>query len=266
MKKYIALILIMAVGAFVFSACDSTPADTTGSSSDISDVSRTESEIVVIESDSESQAEISSKAAEDKSEAVSEEEKEFPASGYCAVGIVNKDKKTVSVLSDTGVVKTIKYSGDAPIEGIVYPFEYDGNTISLTMVDYFPPIDDEQYAGWELGPVPGAGFFYGGSFLMNSDSAVFVRYSATEWRVFKGDGNIIKNEIQGPPFTRGYLYNYDVVHGEEWGTDTGTVGFAMIVGDLGKIDSLPPATAYNTSFLDDAMLGWSNGNITITED
>jgi len=260
MKKSIALSLIIMLVVSLFCSCGKNT-DATSSEEKTSSLNSVVSKI----SDSEPSKATSTSGSSSKvsSTPSTAPTANFPSKGYCAVGIVNKSENTVAVLSDTGVVKTMKYKGDAPTAGIVYPFTCDGSTITLKKVDYFPALDDAQYAGWELGPCAGMGFFYGGSYNMDADSAVFVRYSATEWRVFKGDGSIIKNNIQGPPFSRGYLYSPDKVAGAAFGEDKGTVGFVMIVGELGKLDKLKPATAHNTSFLDDAMLGWDKGDITI---
>jgi|GEM_PF-5354288 hypothetical protein len=173
----------------------------------------------------------------------------LPSYGYCAVGEVDETAKKVAILGENGVVTTRVYDGAAPTPGYIYAYETEDEYIAFTGISMFPGFGS-QYKGWVFGSYASQqSIYYGSAYSCTDSSVFFVRYSETEWRIFRG-ANALKSDST---ITGGYLYAPD---GE-------TIAFMFICGDCGEFGKIPAASAAQTKIFDPAGKGWDSSNITV---
>ena len=169
------------------------------------------------------------------------------SSGYCAVGVVDTSLQKAVILLDDGTVKTVSYQGTAPISGEVHSFtKNSGDTYEFVHNIGLAPGNANTVAAWDFNSyINPQKLYMGNNYNLTNSSTIFVRYSATEWRVFKGN-NMIKNSGNA---SKGYMK-----------TSSGN----MEIGVVGNYDTgtgqIIPATASNTKFLDSSGAGFASGD------
>ena len=170
---------------------------------------------------------------------------------YCAVGKVDEAAKTARVLFADGEIATIKWDGDAPTVGTVNIFEKAGETYQVQGSPTYPPPGD-SFKEWQ---VYASGrqkrFWLNDMYFTDADTAFFVRYSDTEWRVFQGR-SAMKTDQE---VTKVYLY-----YTTELDDLAKVVRYAMVVGEYADEGKWPAATAASTVFLDERGNGWDSGD------
>lgn len=174
---------------------------------------------------------------------------------YCAVGSVDETAKTAKVLFGNGEVKTIKWDGDAPVVGAVNPFVKNGDVYTAQRIKTYP-VFSESFSTRD--PVYASGrqkrFWYSEMYFMNEESIIFVRYSDTEWRVFKG-----REAMAFDAYTKIYLYAETELDGL-----AKVVRYGMVVGNYAAKGNWPAANKENTAFLDPNGVGWDSGDIDLS--
>lgn len=109
-----------------------------------------------------------------------------PTTGYCAVGEV--DGTRAAILRGDGTVKTVNFTGTAPVAGTVNSYTETNGVYTFSAVTF------NGYTGWALwNNMDGNGAFFYGSDGTNDyyayfaeTAAGFMKFSNTEWRVFNG--------------------------------------------------------------------------------
>ncbi len=104
-------------------------------------------------------------------------------SGYCAVGEV--DGSRAAILLGDGTVKTVNFTGTAPVAGTVNRFTETDGTYTFTGITW------PGYTGWRIfdNNDDNGDFFFdgGGNYGYLWENAVgFVKFSDTSWRVYTG--------------------------------------------------------------------------------
>ncbi len=174
---------------------------------------------------------------------------------YCAVGSVDEAAKTAKVLFGNGEVKTIKWDGDAPVVGTVNPFIKNGDVYTAQRIKTYP-VYGASFSGRD--PVfinaRNKSFWYSEHYYVTEESIFFVRYSDTQWRVFKGRDALAKDG-----YAKIYLYAEAELDGI-----AKVLRYGMVVGNYGATGEWPAANKENTSFLDPAGVGWDSGDIDLS--
>ncbi len=174
---------------------------------------------------------------------------------YCAVGSVDESAKTAKVLFGNGEVKTINWDGDTPVVGAVNPFVKNGDVYTAQRIKTYPVFSD-SFA--QRDPIYASGrqkrFWYTDMYFMNEESIIFVRYSNTEWRVFKG-----REALAFDAYSKIYLYAETELDGL-----AKVVRYGMVVGNYAAVGNWPAADKANTAFLDPNGEGWDHGNIDLS--
>ena len=177
---------------------------------------------------------------------------------YCAVGKVDAAAKTAKILLSGGEIVTAKYKGAAPKSGQVSQYKQTGGECEF-----------QQPAGERTEPKYGTSaliapyarnmFFQTGTGrkYFDEESVVFVRYSATSWRVFKGRS--LARQVgavaqEGKP-VKAYVHSVSKLDGL-----ADVVGYVMVTGTFGKEDEWKPADQKSTKFLDPLDKGWAEGD------
>lgn len=171
---------------------------------------------------------------------------------YCAVGKVDEAAKTAKVLLGTGEITTLTWTGEtAPTVGTVNVFVKDGDSYKIEKPRTFPP-NGKGFQNWEPTVVSARQkrFWLNEMYFVTNETIFFVRYSDTEWRVFKGR-DAIKKDLT----TRGYMYFVKEVQ------DTAKVlQYIMVVGAYDVAGQWPAANESTTAFLDPNGVGWNSGD------
>ena len=174
---------------------------------------------------------------------------------YCAVGSVDEAAKTAKVLFGNGEVKTIKWDGDAPVVGTVNPFTKNGDVYTVQRIKTYP-VYGASFSSRD--PVfvnaRNKSFWYSEHYYVTNETIFFVRYSATEWRVFKG-----RDAMATDGYAKIYLYAEAELDGI-----AKVLRYGMVVGNYGAKGEWPAANKENTAFLDPAGVGWDSGDIDLS--
>ncbi len=174
---------------------------------------------------------------------------------YCAVGSVDEATKTAKVLFGNGEVKTIQWDGDTPVVGTVNPFIKQGDVYYAQKIKTYPVYSssfstrDPFYASARQ-----KRFWYSEMYFVTHETIFFVRYSDTEWRVFKG-----REAMATDANTKIYLYTELELDGL-----ARVVRYGMVVGNYDALGQWPAANKENTVFLDPAGVGWDSGDIDLS--
>lgn len=152
--------------------------------------------------------------------------------GYVAVGEVDTEARKVAVLFGDGTVSVVKYTGTAPLPGAVYGYtvnETDEYTFSLLNLNWslsHQLSDTLDSTGESESVFPGEWgltlWNWGGFgdytwsstlFRFTENASIYVRYSETNWRVFKYTSGLFPEDIEGTVVS-GYFQNptYDGNH------------------------------------------------------
>lgn len=174
---------------------------------------------------------------------------------YFAVGSVDEAAKTAKVLNGDGEVLTITWEGTAPVVGTVNPFTKNGDVYTAQRIKTYPVYG----AGFaNRGPTYASArqkrFWYSDMYFVSNETVFFVRYSDTEWRVFKG-----RDAMATDANTMIYLYSEQELDGL-----AKVVKYGMVVGNYAASGQWPAATKENTMFLDPNGEGWDSGNIDLS--
>ena len=188
--------------------------------------------------------------------------------GLCAVGEVDGTNYKAAILLPDGSIKTVSLVDVVPEGGTLYSYEEYSNGYKLTELLFNTGVLDAPTSGLTGLPVnpravagnPGELLFYKGGEeyyhnVLTADSVVYIRFSKTDWRVFKG-ADIIK--VSDWPLWI-YLHtttpdadgNAKVVAGMVVAVDADATGVATAV---------KPADASNSRYFDSAMAGWTTGD------
>lgn len=171
---------------------------------------------------------------------------------YCAVGKVDEAAKTAKVLLGSGEITTLNWTGDtAPTVGTVNVFVKEGDSYKIESPRVFPP-NGASFQQWEAtyASARQKRFWLNDMYFVTKDTIFFVRYSDTEWRVFKG-----REAMKNDNYTRGYMYFTKQVQ------DTAKVlEYMMVVGQYEAAGKWPAATKETTAFLDPNGVGWDSGD------
>lgn len=256
MKKVLAIIL-SALMALTLAACggtgDSTSSGTTGTTEP--STSTTEGDIVVEKT--QAPTEPTTPATEAPAPT------DIGEGGYCAVGIVDTAAKTAKVLGDNGVVMSITYEGDDPTPGGVYGFTKNGDAYTLIEATFMngSALADPAW-GLRLNdntPSGGPDQIYTNDgtneylYDFTDDTVVFLRYSATEWRLFKGIDVVLVSEWP----CNGY---FSVMENPDGGNQLVNL---MVVGNYDAASGIVPADVASSFFFDKEGFGWEDGDIII---
>ena len=170
---------------------------------------------------------------------------------YCAIGTVDESAKTARALTADGEVITIKWDGDTPASGMVNAFKKDGEVYRKEPTRTYPPIGG-GFESWEV-YISGRQkrFIRTDMYYTDENTAFFVRYSDTEWRVYKGRAAMINDDPHG----KVYMYYTSELDGI-----AKVVRYAMVVGEYGEEGKWAPATAATSMFLDPNKKGWDSGD------
>ena len=167
---------------------------------------------------------------------------------YFAVGSVDEAAKTAKVLNGDGEVLTINWEGQAPVVGAVNPFTKNGDVYTAQQIQTEPV----------LGPVfvnaRQKSFWTNQRYYVTNDSIFFVRYSDTEWRVYKGRDAFYKD-------CNANLY---ICANLELDGLANVVQYVMVVGSYGDAGEWAPANKDNSVFLDPNGEGWDTGDIDLS--
>ena len=167
---------------------------------------------------------------------------------YFAVGSVDETAKTAKVLNGDGEVLTISWDGQAPVVGTVNPFTKNGDVYTAQQIETEPV----------LGPVfvnaRQKSFWTNQRYYVTNESIFFVRYSDTEWRVYKGRDAFYKD-------CNANLY---ICANLELDGLAKVVQYVMVVGSYGAAGEWAPANKEGTIFLDPNGEGWDSGDINLS--
>ena len=171
--------------------------------------------------------------------------------GICIVGEVDEKNEICRVMFMDGSTETLSYCGKTPVDGIVYEYRRESDYIALYDLSFFPSFGAEN-RGWVFSAnAYSNSVYYGGTYYVTDDTVFCVRYSATEWRIFKGkDSFFADNKI----VKGGYVYASDGTH----------IDVMLLVGDCDNIDRLPGAGKEQSSLFDPMLKGWDNGDIDLS--
>ena len=171
---------------------------------------------------------------------------------YCAVGKVDETAKTAKVLLGTGEITTLTWTGDtAPTVGTVNVFVKEGDAYKIESPRVFPP-NGASFQQWDAtyASARQKRFWLNEMYFVTNETVFFVRYSDTEWRVFKG-----RDAMKNDNYTRGYMYFTKQVQ------ETAKVlEYMMVVGQYEAAGKWPAATKETTAFLDPNGVGWDSGD------
>lgn len=191
---------------------------------------------------------------------------DLPASGLCAVGVVDPTAKIAKIVTDTGIVAEIPYrSGTHVIAGEIYRFTRSEHVVVLAQIQFHntsAPWNPRMYDHTEEG-LPDRILFHNGKralvYELTEDCVVFVRYSDTEYRVFSGS-DVIKQE--GWPC---WLYfNAISLAPEELSEESDLVGYTSVILVVGDPESdQRHADAATSFFFDPEGMGWDTGDLII---
>ena len=187
--------------------------------------------------------------------------------GYCAVGIVDAEAGTAKILADNGVVEEISYTSEEKIvAGNIYAFAKEGDVYVLTVPAYVNPDGawgvrtyDNAGAGYEDTLYTNDGM-YGRHYHLDENSVVFIRYSETEWRVYKGTDIIGLSDYPCWMQFASYLEGEEVPEGSDI-YNAGTVLVMFVAGDPSR--NKVHADDVQSSFFDYEGYGWPDGDLII---
>ena len=167
---------------------------------------------------------------------------------YFAVGSVDEVAKTAKVLNGDGEVLTIAWEGNAPVVGTVNPFIKNGDVYTAQQIETEQPysptfVNARQKSFWTTE-----------RYYVTNESIFFVRYSDTEWRVYKGRDAFYKD-----CYTNLYICASLELDGL-----AKVVKYVMVVGSLGATGEWDPANSEGTIFLDSNAEGWDSGDIDLS--
>ena len=188
--------------------------------------------------------------------------------GYCAVGIIDAEAGTAKILADNGVVAEISYTSEEEIvAGNIYAFAKEGDVYVLTAPGYINPDGawgvrtyDNNAAG-TVDTLYTHDGVYGRMYNLDENAVVFIRYSETEWRVYKGSDIIGLSEW--PCYMQFVVTPVDTEVPSDDGNiyDAGIVHMIFVAGDpgRGKVHADEP----QSSFFDLEGYGWPDGDLII---
>ena len=184
--------------------------------------------------------------------------------GYCAVGIVDADAKTAKVLGNNGAVASISYDGYDPVPGAVYGFSKSGDKYTLTEATFIngSAINDPA---WNIRvndctPAGGPDQIYTNDgtneylYDFTDDTVIFMRFSATEWRLVKGIDAVVVGDFPCSAY-------FSVM--ENPGEGNQLVNLVLVGNYDAAKGEIIPAKAGDTYYFDKEGFGWDKGDITI---
>lgn len=177
--------------------------------------------------------------------------------GVCAVGEVGDGRAVI--LKANGKAANVSVRGGLPLSGELSTYvRWSDGKYSFALATMAPGTPTTAYGAWDFAAYNNAEQphqIYAGDDVYRAtdkDSAFFVRYSATDWRVFRGADAVKGNGIT----FRGYI-------SERQGDDQNVINY-MLIGDYDTENKkIIPANAAWSSFLDESGLGWDKGNVTL---
>ena len=186
---------------------------------------------------------------------------ELADSGYLAVGIVDAAAGTAKVVGDNGVIAEIKYNAaEAPIPGKVYNYVKNGDAYDLTKT----PFINGDYSAWGVRVYDQVDLGFDGLYThdgvnetiytMAEEAVVFIRFSETEWRVFKGN-DVIK--YSGWPCGAYFTVDPDPAGGNQ------LVKVMLICSVNLETWAEGHADEANSYFFDKDGFGWGDGDLII---
>ena len=188
-------------------------------------------------------------------------------SGYCAVGILDAEAGTAKILADNGAMAEISYTSEGEVvAGNVYAFVKEGDVYTLTLPTYM----NEGPWGWRtldgsgtdgVDQLYGNNGSYGFSYDLTEDFVAFMRFSETEWRIFRGSDAI---KVADWPSYGQIAVTQTAEPGENDVNANyllGTCHLYFIVGDVtqGKLHC-DEVTSYH---FDPEGYGWNDGDLII---
>ena len=187
---------------------------------------------------------------------------ELQANGVCAVGIVDAEAGTAKILADNGVVAEIPYTCDfEPVPGMVYEFAKNGETYTLTKIAWINGDASawavRTYDNNALG-TPDQLYTYDGVtetyYDLTEDCVIFARFSATEYRIFRGSDAIAFSDWPCAMYFNGN----ENLNGGNLQT---SVILVCTVDTTTWVDG--DADASSTWFFDPEGYGWDDGDLII---
>ena len=189
-------------------------------------------------------------------------------SGICAVGIVDVEAGTAKILADNAVVAEIPYACESDlIPGTLYNFVKNGDVYDLTPVEYIyndvkqaPRTFDNSYNGSpdQLYTHDGVN---GWVYDLTEDCVVFIRFSETEYRLFKGSDVIEVSEWPCWMYFNLIPLEEELDYSQPDRVPRGYVSVMLVVGNenLGE----EHAGESSSFFFDPEGWGWTDGDIVI---
>jgi lysophospholipase L1-like esterase len=172
--------------------------------------------------------------------------------GFCAVGNIDQQTNTARILLETGEVVDVPYTGDVPKPGLVYSYRLENGVYTFSEPAWTSSGNDPVLANNR-----NKRLHREKAYFTDKDTVFFVRYSDTEWRVFKGRSAM-------PCKT--YIVDIFESHGSMMGVEVMDTPYmlalcVMVTGGPLNNGLWPPAKAETTKFLDPAGAGFSSGDI-----
>jgi lysophospholipase L1-like esterase len=179
--------------------------------------------------------------------------------GFCAVGNIDQQTNTARILLETGEVVDAPYApapngGNVLKSGSVYSYRLENGVYTFS-----EPVWTSSRNTPVLANNRNKRLYREKSYFTDKDTVFFVRYSDTEWRVFKGRSAM-------PCKT--YLVDLVETHGSMMGVKVMDTPYmlarcVMVTGGPLNNGLWPPAKAETTKFLDPSGAGFSSGDIVL---
>lgn len=185
------------------------------------------------------------------------EEPESERLSYCAVGIVDAEAGTAKVLFEDSTIAEITYrSNFTPVPGKVYGYSVNEGVYTLHTVvwEYWQdfPVNPRTYDNHASG-VPDQLYIFDGVedhyYDLAEDCVVFIRYSETEYRIFRGSDVLYYSDW---PCTSYFTLTAD-----------GDVSVMLVCSVSIDMAYEGHASEVTTYFFDPEGFGWADGDLII---
>lgn len=183
-------------------------------------------------------------------------------SGVCVIGILDTEAGTAKILADNTAVAEISYVADfEPVTGMPYYFAKDGDTYTLTKITWI----NGDASAWAVRTYDNSGlgtpdqlYTYDGVtetyYDLTEDCVIFVRFSATEYRIFRGSDAITVSDWPCAMYFNGN-------ENPNGGNLQVSAILVCTVDTTTWVDG--DANASSTYFFDPEGYGWDDGDLII---